>query len=70
MKQALSRREVLASLGGVGLASLGLERIGVPARATSPNDKLNIAVIGCGGQGAENLKEVSGREHRRPLRRG
>lgn len=60
MKQALSRRELLAGLGGVGLASLGLDRIGVPARATSPDDKLNIAVIGCGGQGADNLKLVSG----------
>ena len=28
----------------------------------SPNEKLNIAIIGCGGQGGENLKGVAG-EH-------
>ena len=60
MKQSLNRRELLAGLGGVGLMSLGLERVGIPARGNSPSEKLNIAVIGCGGQGAENLKEVSG----------
>ena len=67
MKQALSRRELLSGLGGAGLASLGLDRLPIPAQASSPNDKLNIAIIGCGGQGAENLKQVSGREHRCPL---
>jgi len=60
MRPSLNRRELLAGLGGAGLASLGLDRIHVPARASSPNEKLNIAVIGCGGQGAENLKQVSG----------
>jgi predicted dehydrogenase len=35
--------------------------IGLPAiaRARSPNDKLNIAIIGCGGRGAGNMAEVS-----------
>ena len=60
MRQSLNRRELFAGLGGAGLASLGLDRIHGSARASSPNEKLNIAVIGCGGQGAENLKQVSG----------
>ena len=60
MKQLLNRRELLTGMGGVGLSGLALDRIHVPARASGPNDKLNIAVIGCGGQGAENLKQVSG----------
>jgi len=36
--------------------------LGVPTllRAASPNDKLNIAIIGCGGRGASNLADVSG----------
>jgi predicted dehydrogenase len=36
--------------------------LGVPAvlRAASPNNKLNIAIIGCGGRGASNLSDVSG----------
>jgi hypothetical protein len=35
---------------------------GFPAllRSASPNEKLNIAVIGCGGRGGGNLAEVSG----------
>ncbi len=60
MSHSLNRRELLAGLGGAGLASLGLDQVHVSARASSPNEKLNIAVIGCGGQGAENLKQVSG----------
>ncbi len=59
MRSSLNRRELLAGMGGAGLTSLGLDRIRVPARAAT-NEKLNIAVIGCGGQGAENLKQVSG----------
>ena len=59
MRRQWSRRDVLGGLGAAGIASLGLEAIRIPARANSPNDRLNLAVIGCGGQGAENLKEVS-----------
>lgn len=35
--------------------------LGAPAllRAASPNDKLNIAIVGCGGRGASNLADVS-----------
>jgi predicted dehydrogenase len=38
-------------------ASLGLPNI---LRAQQPNNRLNIAVIGCGGRGASNLGSVSG----------
>jgi len=36
--------------------------VGFPAllRSASPNEKLNIAVIGCGGRGGSNLAELSG----------
>ena len=51
-----SRRHFLksASLGGLALA-------GAPAflRARSPNEKLNLAVIGCGGRGGANLGSVT-----------
>jgi predicted dehydrogenase len=59
MRRQWSRRDVLGGLGAAGLARLGLEAIRIPARASSPNDRLNLAIIGCGGQGAENLKQVS-----------
>jgi predicted dehydrogenase len=60
MRRSLNRREALLRLGGAGLASLCLDRIHIPAWASSPNERLNIAVVGCGGQGAENLKHISG----------
>lgn len=40
-------------------ASLGLVAFPSILRAQSPNEKLNIAIIGCGGRGAGNLAEVS-----------
>jgi predicted dehydrogenase len=53
-----TRRQFLEA---TGLATASVI-FGFPAllRARSPNDKLNIAVIGCGGRGGENLGEVRG----------
>jgi predicted dehydrogenase len=58
-RRVWNRREVLAHLGGAGIAAAGLRGNSAPARSTSPNDRLNLAIVGCGGQGAENLKQVS-----------
>jgi predicted dehydrogenase len=33
------------------------------ARAQSPNEKLNVAIIGCGGRGRANMGGVAGSEH-------
>ena len=53
----MQRRSVLKALAASGLGywvgSSG------SARAESPNEKLNIAVIGLGGQGGSNLSAVS-----------
>jgi predicted dehydrogenase len=57
MTQRLSRREVLARLGAGALGLGGLPSL---ARCRAPQDKVNLAVIGCGGQGAENLHQVAG----------
>src|SRR2546422_10648195 len=53
-----TRRRFVLSAGGVALAGAA----GFPfiLRARSPNEKLNVAVIGCGGRGAGNLAEVRG----------
>ena len=57
--RSLSRRQFLAATGAVTTF------LAVPAHvlglggATSPNNKLNIAGIGVGGQGGEDIKEVS-----------
>lgn len=46
-----------AFVGGTAAAVLGFPAI---LRARNLNDKLNVAVIGCGGRGASNLKEMVG----------
>src|SRR3954470_480634 len=60
MARKLNRRQALTRLGSAAIAALGLP--GAPAfgRSRSPNTKLNLAVVGCGGQGAENLHRFSG----------
>src|SRR4051812_17776993 len=47
-------------IGTTGLATVSLFS-GFPAvlKAASPNEKLNLAIIGCGGRGASNLADVS-----------
>jgi predicted dehydrogenase len=57
MAYMLDRRQALAYLGVAGAAALGLH--GVPACADLPQDKLNLAIVGCGGQGSENLRAVA-----------
>jgi predicted dehydrogenase len=60
MARKLNRRQALTRLGNAGVAAFALR--GAPAftRTRSPNTKLSLAVVGCGGQGAENLQRVSG----------
>ena len=46
-----------ASLAGAGFWVAGTS---IGRDSTSPNEKLNIAVIGCGGKGEQDLEDVSG----------
>lgn len=58
MSSELNRRELL--LGGAGLALGATEAIGATdARAQSPNQRLNVAVIGIGGQGTFSINELA-----------
>jgi predicted dehydrogenase len=59
MTRHSSRRQFLqhAALAGAGFWVAGGR---VPAADRSPNEKLNLAVIGVGGRGAHNLGAVSG----------
>ncbi len=52
-----SRRQFLQT----GSVVAGSTLLGAPAilSAKSPGEKLNLAIIGCGGRGASNLKETS-----------
>ncbi len=58
MRKSLDRREMLGRLGALGAGALGLG--GSAAWGRAPKDKLNLAIVGCGGQGAENLRRVAG----------
>ncbi|HZY84001.1 MAG TPA: Gfo/Idh/MocA family oxidoreductase [Gemmataceae bacterium] len=60
MPQTLNRRQALGRLGAVGAGAFGLARPAVPARGRAPQEKLNLAIVGCGGQGLENLRKVAG----------
>jgi predicted dehydrogenase len=50
-----SRREFLRTATAAGAASLAFPAV---LRARNLNEKLNIAVIGCGGRGGSNLQSV------------
>jgi predicted dehydrogenase len=57
MNRGMNRREFLkqTTAAGVGLWATGL---GSTVRAQSPNERLNLGVIGVGGRGAANLRGV------------
>ncbi len=61
MAKSISRRSFLQNVGGVGVAiPLGAWSHSAARASNSPNEKLNIAMIGVGGRGAANLAEVAG----------
>ena len=60
MRAHWNRRRVLRHLGATGIAIGTSSMASMPAKAALPNDKLNLAIVGCGGQGAENLEKVAG----------
>ena len=53
-------RRVLHQLGAAGVAGMGLGAVYGTAASHGSNDRLNLAIVGCGGQGAENLDKVAG----------
>jgi predicted dehydrogenase len=60
MREHWNRRQVLRHLGATSIASVGSGGFSMTARGAKPNDRLNLAIVGCGGQGAENLGKVAG----------
>ena len=53
--QNVTRRRFLQTSATLGVAALGFPGI---TRAQSPNKKLNLAIIGVGGRGSSNLREM------------
>jgi predicted dehydrogenase len=60
MKHTLSRRQALARLGASGIAALGIQETLAHASLDAKQDKLNLAFVGCGGRGFDNLSDLSG----------
>src|SRR5262245_15107589 len=59
MRDLWNRRQVLLRLGATGIASIGSGRVCINAVSASPNERLNLAIVGCGVQGDENLDKVA-----------
>jgi len=59
-KAGITRRQFVARAAGVAAATTILPRhvLGGP-RFVAPSDKVNVAIIGVGGQGRENLRSLS-----------
>ncbi|MEW6234454.1 MAG: Gfo/Idh/MocA family oxidoreductase [Candidatus Omnitrophota bacterium] len=58
-KQTITRRRFIAKAGGAVSSFLILPRYVLGAsQTTPPSDKLNVAIIGTGGRGIDNIKEL------------
>ena len=57
MNDQMKRRTFLKSSAAAG-AGLMILKSGILKAGQSPNEKLNIAVIGVGGRGGSNLSDV------------
>jgi predicted dehydrogenase len=58
-EQAVTRRKFLASAGGAAAAATIVPRYVLGGKGfTAPSDQLNIAMIGTGGQGMQNLRNL------------
>ncbi len=60
MSRQFDRREMLRNMIAAGAGAWLAGRGRVRARAASPNEKLNIAIVGCAGRGGANLDGVKG----------
>jgi predicted dehydrogenase len=57
----ISRRSFLtsaAALAGIGRAGDLLARTAAPPRRLAPSDRVNVAVIGAGGRGVDNIRDL------------
>jgi hypothetical protein len=59
MPQPINRRDLLKSSTALLAAGVWTSSLNLFAAEKSPNEKLNVALIGLGGQGAANLKGVA-----------
>jgi predicted dehydrogenase len=60
MNRNTNRRRFLAQVGAAGLTSAALQARTSLARPVSAADRLNLAIIGCGGRGHDHVEELAG----------
>src|SRR5512134_1538133 len=58
-REHVSRRQFLATSAAVSTVMVLPSYVALGTGETSPNNKLNIAGVGIGGQGASDLNDVS-----------
>jgi predicted dehydrogenase len=59
MPTKIHRREMLRRTAAAGIGAWLARPVSAAAEGKSPNEKLDVAVVGCGGQGGENLRQVA-----------
>jgi predicted dehydrogenase len=59
MRDQWNRRQLLRGLGAIGIAGAGSGLGAISARGERVREKVNLAFVGCGGQGEENLDKLS-----------
>jgi predicted dehydrogenase len=57
--EGVTRRRILSGAAGTAASVWAMSALGAP-RKLAPSDRVNIAVIGCGGQGASNMSKLTG----------
>jgi predicted dehydrogenase len=60
-RNGLTRRGFLAGVGATGALAAGARAAPAPSQRTSPNDKVVLGLIGCGGMGAANMRTLMGK---------
>jgi predicted dehydrogenase len=59
VRMGVSRRRLMAGMSAVAIGAMAGPSLGA-ARRLSPSDRVNVAVIGAGGQGASNMSKLTG----------
>ena len=70
-EKKLTRRDFVTAAAGVAAFTIVPRSVLGGAGQTPPSEKVNIAGVGVGGQGASDLRELEKQtEYRGPVRRG
>src|SRR5437660_1678316 len=57
-RTSITRRSFLAGAAAMTTSAASAARLSSRKPRTSPNDKVNLAVVGAGGRGADNIHDL------------